>query len=88
MSGKRSDFLWIVQTIMIQHQESTVGWTGVAGDAVAASHRIPPQMTARAAALAFCSVNIEGFSGEAKSEVPHWMAILHEPSQADYSIDS
>lgn len=87
MNEKRTDFLWIVQMIMIQYQQGIVGWPAVAGDAVAASHRIPSKMTARDAALAFCGSTIEGFSGESKSEAPHWMTNLREPSQADYSTE-
>ena len=45
MSEKRTDFLWIVQMIMLQNQGKIVGFPGVAGDAVAASHTIPNDMT-------------------------------------------
>lgn len=47
MNEKRTDFLWIVQMIMFKHQDAMVGWSGVAGDAVAASYRIPSDLTAR-----------------------------------------
>lgn len=84
MSDKRTDFLWIVQMIMIKHQDAVVGWSGVAGDAVAASHRIPADMTARDAALAFCSVFVEGFAGEKRAEVPAWMSALNDPPRSVY----
>lgn len=64
MSEKRTDFLWIVQMIMLQNQGKIVGFPGVAGDAVAASHTIPNDMTAREAALGFCGAMIEGFGGK------------------------
>lgn len=41
MSDKRTDFLGIVQMIMLKHQDNIIGWSDIAGDAVAASHRIP-----------------------------------------------
>lgn len=84
MDGKRADFLWIVQMIMIKNQNSIVGWPGVAGDAVAASHRLPQDMTARDAALAFCSALVEGFAGEEPGDVPTWMANLRDPPISAY----
>lgn len=84
MSDKRTDFLWIVQMIMIKHQDAITGWSGIAGDAVAASHRIPGDMTARDAALAFCSVFVEGFAGETRAEVPGWMTALRDPARSVY----
>jgi len=84
MSDKRTDFLWIVQMIMIKHQQRVTGWSGVAGDAVAASHRIPAEMTARDAALAFCSVFVEGFNGETRAEVPAWLSALRDPPRSVY----
>lgn len=84
MNEKRSEFLWLVQMIMIKHQEGIDGWSGVAGDAVAASHRIPVGMTVRTAALAFCSVFIPGFAGEERTEVPGWMIDLSDPSGSAY----
>ena len=80
MSDKRSDFLWIVQMIMIKHQESIVGWSGISGDAVAASYLIPVDWTARDAALAFCSAFVEGFVGEKMAAVPGWMMNLNDPN--------
>ncbi|WP_146010286.1 hypothetical protein [Acidimangrovimonas sediminis] len=80
MSNKRSDFLWIVQMIMIKHKDSIVGWSGVAGDAVAASYAIPIDRTARDAALDFCGVLVEGFDGDEKAPVPDWMVNLSEPT--------
>lgn len=59
MSDKFSDFLWIVQMIIIKHQERIVGWSGISGDAVAASYVTPIDWTARDAALAFCGVVVE-----------------------------
>ncbi|WP_406736368.1 hypothetical protein [Thioclava sp. GXIMD4215] len=75
--SKREDFLWIVQAIMIKHNDNIVGWSGVAGDAVAASYCIPANMTARDAALGFCGAKIRGFG--ATQEVPEWMADLQDP---------
>ncbi len=84
MSDKRNDFLWIVQMIMIKHQDAITGWSGVAGDAVAASHRIPADMTARDAALAFCAVFVEGFNGPERASVPSWMTNLKDPVRSLY----
>lgn len=78
MSEKRTDFLWIVQMIMLQNQGKIVGFPGVAGDAVAASHTIPNDMTARDAALGFCGAMIEGFGGK-EPKTPSWMFALKEP---------
>lgn len=86
MREKRSEFLWLVQMIMIKHQEIIIGWSGVAGDAIAASHRIPEKMTVREAALSFCSVFVKGFAGEEASEVPPWLMNLHDPSAVNYKI--
>ncbi len=77
---KRTDFLWIVQMIMMQYKDKIVGWSGVSGDAVAASHRIPNQMSAREAALSFCATFVEGFSGEERAPVPNWCAALDDPT--------
>jgi len=76
---KRTDFLWIVQMIMLFHREKVIGWSGVAGDAVAASYKIPQGMTARDAALGFCACFVEGFNGEKNAECPYWMANLRDP---------
>jgi hypothetical protein len=84
MDCKRSEFLWLVQMIMIKHQDDVVGWSGIAGDAVAASHRIPVEITVRDAALAFCSVFVDGFAGEGRPMVPNWMTNLNDPSQSAY----
>ncbi len=84
MSDKRSDFLWIVQMIMLNHQDGVIGWDGVSGDAVAASHRIPADITARDAALDFCSVFIKGFAGDEPIMVPDWMAQLRDPDATAY----
>lgn len=84
MHEKRSDFLWIVQTIMIHYKDKIVGYPGVAGDAISASHRIPKDMTAREAALDFCGAHIEGFCGQEK-RIPSWMFALKEPSNYSYN---
>ncbi|MER5173945.1 hypothetical protein [Thioclava kandeliae] len=75
--GKREDFLWIVQSIMIKHHDNITGWSNVVGDAVAASYCIPEDMTARKAASDFCSAKVEGFAEDA--DVPVWMANLEDP---------
>lgn len=80
MGDKRSDFLWIVQMIMIKHQENIVGWSGISGDAISASYLIPADWTARSAALSFCSAFVEGFDGEGSAEVPGWMMNLSDPA--------
>jgi len=84
MNDRKFEFLWLVQMIMTKHMDAVDGWSGVAGDAVAASHRIPKEMTVRDAALAFCSVFVEGFSGEERASVPSWLAQLNDPSAAEY----
>lgn len=77
---KRSDFLWIVQMIMINYREKITGWSGVSGDAVAASYRVPESMTAREAALQFCACFVDGFNGERPAECPDWMTELKDPA--------
>lgn len=84
MSEKRAEFRWLVQMIMIKHIEDITGWSGIAGDAVSASHRIPAEMTVRDAALAFCSVFVQGFAGDERARVPSWMAELSDPSGSTY----
>lgn len=86
MDEKRAEFLWLVQMIMIKHMDAINGWSGVSGDAVAASHRIPTDMTVRDAALAFCSVFVEGFAGDERTRVPNWMAELNDPAGSAYKI--
>ncbi|MFN3314897.1 MAG: hypothetical protein ACK46Q_15750 [Hyphomonas sp.] len=79
MSDKRSDFLWIVQMIMLRYEAKIVGWSGIAGDAVAASYKIPRDMSARDAALGFCAAMVEGFSGAERDPAPSWMIALKDP---------
>lgn len=78
MQDKRQDFLWLVQMFM-QNRTEVVGWNGFAGDAIAASYRIPAKMTARDAALDFWSFFDEGFGGEDR-ECPYWMSALDDPT--------
>lgn len=75
--NKRTDFLWLVQMIMTKQMSKIIGWEGIAGDAVAASYRIPETMTARDAALGFCSCMVEGFGDD--RTCPHWMTALQDP---------
>jgi len=84
MNDKKFEFLWLVQMILTKHMDAVDGWSGIAGDAVAASHRIPKEMTVRDAALVFCSVFVDGFSGEERTSVPSWLAQLNDPSEAEY----
>ncbi len=85
MNKKSAEFLWLVQMIMTKHMDVIEGWSGIAGDAVAASHRIPNDMTVRDAALGFCSVFVKGFSGDESAQVPNWMAELRDPSGSAYN---
>lgn len=78
-SDKRNDFLWLVQMIMVNYREKITGWSGVAGDAIAASYRIPKTMSARDAARQFCAVFVEGFAGDTLADCPGWMAQLKDP---------
>ena len=79
IEDKRRDFLWLVQMFM-QRDTEVVGWYGFAGDAVAASYRIPKAMTARDAALEFWAFFSENFRGDAEKVCPHWMSALDDPS--------
>lgn len=79
-TDKRTDFLWIVQMIMWKHADAIQGWSGIAGDAVAASHRLPANLTARDAAVEFCAFFVDGFGGAERPECPHWIAGLPDPT--------
>ncbi len=76
---KRQDFLWVVQMFMLRDTD-VIGWRGFAGDAVAASYRIPNDMTARDAAREFWSVCSPEFSGDEDYPVPAWLFGLSEPN--------
>lgn len=76
---KRQDFLWIVQMFM-SRDTTVVGWTGFAGDAIAASYRIPKHMTARDAALDFWGFFNEEFGGSENRACPAWFAQLADPN--------
>ncbi|WP_227269365.1 hypothetical protein [Roseobacter weihaiensis] len=65
--------------IMIKYEDKIFGWSGIAGDAIAASYRIPKELTAREAALKFCALFVEGFSGDERPSVPNWLAELDDP---------
>jgi hypothetical protein len=79
-ADKRQDFLWIVQMIMDRYSDSIQGWPGIAGDAVAASHRLPAKLTAREAAIEFCAFWIEPFRGAGVERTcPSWMSSLSDP---------
>lgn len=90
MSDKREDFLWIVQTILLYHGKGVGGFHGIAGDAIAASYRIPADMTARDAALDFCGFMVNDLRHEyeknegRKRECPTWFSNLREPAQSVY----
>jgi hypothetical protein len=77
-ANKRTDFLWLVQMFMLK-DTTVVGWYGFAGDAVAASYRIPKSMTARDAALDFWAFFSEKFRGEGDKSCPTWMSNLDDP---------
>lgn len=79
VQDRRQDFLWLIQMFM-QRDTDVVGWHGIAGDAVAASYRIPARMTARDAALEFWSFFNDRFRGDAERVCPHWMTALDDPS--------
>lgn len=79
MQDKRQDFLWLVQMFM-QRETDIAGWHGYAGDAVAASYRIPRDKTARDAALEFWAFFSDRFRGDAERECPYWMTALNDPS--------
>lgn len=76
---KRSDFLWLVQMFMLRDTD-VVGWSGFAGDAIAASYRIPAGMTARDAALDFWAFFSDEFRGGEEKVCPIWMTALQDPS--------
>ncbi|TCU57958.1 hypothetical protein EDF58_104195 [Novosphingobium sp. PhB57] len=78
MQDKRHDFLWLVQ-LWMQRERDVAGWTAACGDAVAASYRIPADMTARDAAHDFMAFNSEAFRGEAENKCPDWMNALQDP---------
>lgn len=84
MKEKNIEFLWLVQMIMTKSMDEIDGWAGIAGDAVAASHCIPSEMTVREAALTFCSVFVKGFAGDELAPVPNWMAALSDPAGTAY----
>jgi hypothetical protein len=73
---KREAFLAIVQAVHLRSRRELTGLNAAAGDAVAASHRIPADMTAAEAALAFCAL---GTDRDARAESPRWMAMAHDP---------
>ncbi|WP_298808386.1 hypothetical protein [uncultured Sphingomonas sp.] len=77
--------MWIVQTFMLRDQK-VVGWHGFVGDAVAASYRIPRNMTARDAALDFWGFFNEDFGGEDRT-VPGWFAGLDDPTYRQGASD-
>lgn len=79
LQDKRQDFLWLVQMIMLRQQDDIKGWAGYAGDAVAASYRIPNDMTARDAALQFGAFISPEFRGGRDQQCPHWMMNLGDP---------
>jgi len=97
MSDKRADFLWIVQTTVLAncarlaaereggklHIYSATGVAGMAGDAVAASYRIPVAMSAREAALQFCSFMLTNLR-QPEEKCPEWLTALNEPSPSVY----
>ncbi|WP_313435226.1 hypothetical protein [Novosphingobium sp.] len=78
LQDKRQDFLWLVQ-LWMQRERDIAGWTATCGDAIAASYRIPEDMTARDAAWDFLSFNSEAFRGESENKCPEWMRNLQEP---------
>lgn len=75
---KRSDFLWLVQMFMLR-DNNVIGWHGIAGDALAASYRIPKGKPARDAALEFWAFFNDDFRGDAEKICPSWMMALHDP---------
>lgn len=83
-ADKRQDFLWIVQMIGSRYGDDVVGWPGMVGDAVAASHRIPNDMTARDAALDFCAFVMPGMRGGEERLCPRWLTFLSDPV---YQVD-
>lgn len=77
---KRQDFLWLVSMMMHEHQATVQGWHAMAGDAVGASYKIPPWMTAREAARGFTAFYSEGPRGAGGHALcPEWMTELTEP---------
>ena len=75
---RRADFLWLVQMIMESWSDQIDGWTGMSGEALAASYRIPSDLTIREAAFAFCGMYIDGFAGEGTTEAPSWLHALKD----------
>lgn len=73
--NKRTDFLWLVQMIVISHPCDVAS---VGADAIAASYRIPEDMSAREAALGFCACMVKGFSED--RSCPYWMTELSDPN--------
>lgn len=86
MNDKRHDFLWIVQTLMLKYGAEVGGFMGTAGDAIAASYRIPSDMTARQAALSFSEFAFDNLQDAVlrtegmRRECPAWLLGLSDPS--------
>lgn len=60
------------------HRFSHAGILGLAGDAVAASKRIPENLSAREAACDFCGFMLKMYSDEEGRACPRWFAELKE----------
>ncbi|APT48402.1 hypothetical protein BSA145_21285 (plasmid) [Bacillus safensis] len=97
---KQEEFLWIVQAAMLanginlasrpdaadryRHEFSATGILGTAGDAVAASKRIPDKMSARDAACDFCGYMLDNLRDQteraeaARQVCPAWFANLQD----------
>lgn len=76
---KREAFLSIVQAVQLRHRREMTGFDTVAGEAVAASHRIPGHMTATEAALEFCALWTEGLDRDARVGRPRWTTMVPDP---------
>ncbi len=78
-NDKRTDFVWMVQSLMLRDQQ-VLGWSGHLGDAVAASYLIPKDRTARDAALEFWAFFNPDFRGGGEALCPAWMTNLRDPN--------
>jgi hypothetical protein len=82
---KQEEFLWMVQTIILA-RPPVMGLWGLTGDAIAASHRIPSDMSCRNAAHQFCQFFLidSERDGPALDSCPAWLTNLTEPPRSVY----
>lgn len=81
-AGKRRDFVSLVRCVLLRHLGDRMGFAATADDIIAASRRIPDDMTARDAALEFCAFTIDGFA-ETGGEGPTWFELRGRLAEQD-----